>query len=430
MFDRRRATLRGLEALFGTPFHDVESRRQYQAKLLAELLRHAIRNVPLYAGKYFGRAPDGALADFPLLSRAEVQPGAPLDFISRTHDRQRLNGHDTSGSDGTPLTVYRTTFEDRLLQGFRVKRFRQMGLRLGDRRAGLGFSYRRPEQVRYRPALLRLGALYRAPIHYQHEPAEVVRQLRRIRPAMIGGYPVILAQIAAHLGDEDRSRLPLKFVAAGGDTLTAAARLQIETGFGARVFNFYGMNEVVTAASECPHTGLFHVASESAIVEVLCGGCPAEVGETGELTVTSLHSYAMPFIRYQPGDLVEKGPDPCPCGAPYPTLSAIRGRVADLFVLPDGAKMHPFEIDGPLKGYVDAMRRYQVVQTRTDAIEIRIVAQDDSLVGQTAAMEAQYDFLRSRGVQLSLRFVDELPARDNGKFRLYVPFRDKDRPTA
>jgi len=430
MFDRRRAALRGLAALFGTPFRDVESRRQYQARLLAELLRHAVRNVPLYSSKLAGFDQDAALRDLPLLARADVQPGAPLDFIARTHDKQRLNGHDTSGSDGTPLTVHRTAFEDRLLQAFRVKRFRQLGLRLGDRRAGLGFDYRRPEQVRYRPALLRLGALYRAPIHYQHEPAEVVRQLHLIRPGMVGGYPVILAEIAAHLDDEDRAQLPLKLVATGGDALTVAARQQIEAGFGVRAFNFYGMNEVVMAASECPHTGLFHLASESVIAEVLCGDRTAEVGETGELTVTSLHSYAMPFIRYQPGDLVEKGPDPCPCGAPYPTLSAIRGRVADLFVLPHGSKMHPFQIDGRLKGYVDAMRRYQVVQTRPDAVEIRIVAQNESLTAQTATMEAQFDFLRARGVQVSLRFVDELPSRDNGKFRLYIPFRDKARPAA
>ncbi len=429
MFDQR-AALRALEALFGTPFRDVESRSQYHARLLAKLLRHAVRNVPLYSSKLAGCDPDTPLHCLPVLSRTDMQPGAPLDFIARTHDKRRLNGHDTSGSDGTPLTVHRTTFEDRLLQAFRVKRFGQLGLRLSDRRAGLDFDYRRPQEVRYRPALLKLGALYRAPIHYQHDPAEVIRQLRRIRPALVSGYPVILAEIAAHLDDEDRAQLPLRFVTAGGDKLTAAARRQIEDGFGARVFNFYGMNEVVMAASECPHTGLFHLSSETVVAEILCGHRPADVGETGEFTVTSLHSYSMPFIRYQPGDLVQRGPDPCPCGAPYPTLSAIHGRVADLFVLPDGAKIHPFEIDGPLKGYVDAMRRYQVVQTRPDAVEIRIVGRDPSLIAQTAEMDAKYGFLRARGVELSLRFVDALPTRDNGKFRLYVPLRDQTRPTA
>jgi hypothetical protein len=92
--------------------------------------------------------------------------------------------------------------------------------------------------------------------------------------------------------------------------------------------------------------------------------------------------------------------------------------------------MHPFEIDGPLKGYVNAMRRYQVVQTRPDAVEIRIVRRDPSLIAQTAEMDAKYGFLRARGVELSLRFVDDLPTRDNGKFRLYVPLRDRTRPTA
>jgi phenylacetate-coenzyme A ligase PaaK-like adenylate-forming protein len=48
------------------------------------------------------------------------------------------------------------------------------------------------------------------------------------------------------------------------------------------------------------------------VLEVLTGDRPAEEGEEGELVATSLFSYAMPFIRYRMGDMVVRGPTPCP----------------------------------------------------------------------------------------------------------------------
>ena len=48
-----------------------------------------------------------------------------------------------------------------------------------------------------------------------------------------------------------------------------------------------------------------HVVAEGYIVEILRDGEPARPGEIGEVVITDLNNYCMPFIRYRIGDLAE-----------------------------------------------------------------------------------------------------------------------------
>jgi phenylacetate-CoA ligase len=57
------------------------------------------------------------------------------------------------------------------------------------------------------------------------------------------------------------------------------------------------------------------------LLEVLADGRPAAAGERGEVSVTLLHSYAMPILRYRLGHHATRG-GPCACGAPYSTILA------------------------------------------------------------------------------------------------------------
>ncbi len=77
-------------------------------------------------------------------------------------------------------------------------------------------------------------------------------------------------------------------------------------------------------AWECRHSGDLHTCDDGVLVEVLRDGRPAEPGERGEVVVTNLHAYAMPFIRYRIGDLATRGA-PCGCGAPFSTIGEITG---------------------------------------------------------------------------------------------------------
>jgi phenylacetate-CoA ligase len=250
---------------------------------------------------------------------------------------------------------------------------------------------------------------------------EILSRLREIRLDILRGYPGALSWVAGNLTEADRRQIRPRYIATGAETLTRDMRRRISEGFGARVFDFYASFEFLLIASECPRSGLYHITEGTTIVEILEDGRPVKAGGTGELVATALHSYAMPFIRFQVGDTVTRGETGCPCGAPVATIVQIQGRTADRFLLPNGETLHPYALDQPLIDYAPWLRRYQVTQERKDLFRIKVVALSDSRpspetlagIGRRIAADIGH------GVRVEIELVDEIPPGKGGKFRPY-----------
>lgn len=399
---------------------------EFQKQRLRELIRHAFENVPYYRDLYTRHGLSAVdvpgLADLPVAQRTEMQARDIRDLVARGLEPGSLVVHSTSGSTGYPFRIYRTLFEDRLLQALRLRRQFNLGLRLTDVRVaitlpGHGSRGNKPDIHFYN----RLGLLRRPIVNCLLPADQILERGSALRPDVLAGYPDALAWIAGQATPEHRRCIQPRFILTGGETLTPDMRQRISECFRAPLYDFYGIHEFNLLASECPQTGLYHVAEDSAIVEVLKDGKPAARGETGEVVATALHSFAMPFIRYRTGDLAIRGPLRCPCGAPYTTLERIQGRVIDRFTLPDGTKLHPYHLLEPLVKDAPWLRRYQIVQESVDRLVLKLVP----LPGRNPSSD-DLQFLRSRfqqplgpGVSVTFETVSELPPAGNGKFRPY-----------
>ena len=152
-------------------------------------------------------------------------------------------------------------------------------------------------------------------------------------------------------------------------------------------------------------------------MEVLRDGRPVEPGEQGEVVVTNLHAYAMPFIRYRIGDLATRAPA-CACGSPFTALGAVQGRMIDYFPLPDGRLLHPYEIVTRLVwGSQEWMRQYQLVQERRDSVVLYVVAETAPTEEQvTEVIRAVRPVLGDR-VHFEVRPVARIPFEVTGKLR-------------
>jgi phenylacetate-coenzyme A ligase PaaK-like adenylate-forming protein len=142
---------------------------------LRRLIRHAYDHVPFYRVLLdrHGIRPDAIrtaadLARIPVTSKRDLQQAHAEELIARRLDAGRLLSHRTSGSSGEPRTMRRTWLEERLGTVFRLRAFRDFGLRPGDRRAGVGLvrahdprDWDGPQRIvralgLYRKAVLRL----------------------------------------------------------------------------------------------------------------------------------------------------------------------------------------------------------------------------------------------------------------------------------
>jgi phenylacetate-CoA ligase len=149
---------------------------------------------------------------------------------------------------------------------------------------------------------------------------------------MMSGYPSALEVLAK---EQQAGRLHIHPVVinAAGEILTDAARQQIAAAFGCAVSNYYGSSEAVGLTFECKHHQL-HVNSDWYLLEPVDEhDRPVPPGQLSyAVLVTNLANRVQPIIGYKMGDRVTIGPDPCPCGSPFPVMRVI-GRTDEILPL-------------------------------------------------------------------------------------------------
>jgi phenylacetate-CoA ligase len=377
--------------------------------------RHGVRPADI-------RGPDD-LGALPITAKSDLQAEPVEELVARGVDPRGLIAHTTSGASGEPLTIRRTWLEERVLGALRLRALLLLGMRPTDVVATLGLGHGaspRDPQLLYR--LVKAAGLYRRHRLSGLRPAaEVLADLRALRPRVITGYAGVLSRLAEEIADGDGPGFPLRFLAPAAEVLAPAMRARISARFRAPVYETYGSYEFNLLAWQCAETGLLHLCDDGAIVEILRGDRPAAPGETGEVVATGLHAFAMPFIRYRLGDLVTRGPEPCPCGAPFATLAGIRGRVLDGVSLPGGRLVHPFEIATKFVGDPDPdcwVRRYRIVQERPERIALQLVPARAPSPDELDRVRRGVSSVLGPGVELRIDLVPAIAGAPGGKFRL------------
>ena len=373
------------ETLRRTQWLSLDHIRELQDEKLRRLVRHAYRNVPYYRGRMQAMKlrPDDIRGQVDLhklafLTKKDVRRHLYFDILSENHDKARVIRIMTSGSTGEPFACYvdRAQLEFRWAATLRSQEW--TGYQFGDRcvrlwHETLGLAPNRARQERL-DAFLQRRRL--APVFEMREDnlEAMVRRIAALQPALIEGYTEALDLLARYLESRSEVAVRPKAVMSSGQTLPESSRRLIEGAFGCGVFDEYGAREFSGIAYECAaHTG-HHVVAEGFIVEVLRNGEPVPAGEVGELVITDLNNYCLPFIRYRLGDLgvaIDPGVV-CRCGRGLPLVGEVEGRVQSIIQGTDGQYLPGSFFTHYLKDFDHAIQRYQVVQDRPNAITFRV----------------------------------------------------------
>jgi phenylacetate-CoA ligase len=159
------------------------------------------------------------------------------------------------------------------------------------------------------------------------DPVEFYERVKPYRPTVIFGEPswvVRLSEVA-----RARGPWPLKFLLAGGENLTEAARSAVELGWGAPLFVNYGQTESFGAlGAECGRKNGYHRNDLYFFFEIR----EPDAEGHGELVYTTLSRDVMPLIRYRSTDVTRLIDEPCECGISMGRLGKIRGRCDEMVV--------------------------------------------------------------------------------------------------
>ncbi|MFC2046292.1 phenylacetate--CoA ligase family protein, partial [Chloroflexota bacterium] len=242
-------------------------------------------------------------------------------------------------------------------------------------------------------------------------------RIRQARPSVIRGYASSLYLLAKTAHDHNVDDIRPRATISMGSVLFGHYRQLIETQFDCPVYDVYGGEGMIIAGQfEC---GSFHIHAEGVIVEILKpDGTAAGPGELGSVILTNLSNDAMPFIRYQIGDLATLSDVACACGRGLPVADSIQGRESDIVVTPNGSYLSiHFFLPAFRSSNVD---QFQVIQHKLDYLEVMIVK---SSKYRDSDIEHIVDTIRAAGgdhLKVDLQFVEQIPPTRSGKRRFVI----------
>jgi len=400
-----------------------------QDSQLRTMIEYAYTNVPYYHRVFreLNIKPDDIkgisdLERLPILTKEIIKQNWD-EFIPLNINKTRYYSQATGGSTGTPLK-YRLDKFDRFLGGALMYRgWGYGGYKLGDKMVFLaGLSLNVGTKAHEISRNIKKLSSYDMG---EEDMRSYVKIINLLNPRFIRGQAYSIYFFSKWIKDNDLSIQNPLSVFTTAEMLYPHMREMIEDVFNCKVYDGYGLNDGGISAYECPeHSGL-HIDTERSVMEVVNqDGHQMNDGE-GQILATSLHNYAMPFIRYDTGDLGHIISENCNCGRGYRLLKRVTGRQLEMLMTPEGKYIHGFFFNHILKE-INGVKEFQVLQKTLNKIVIKIVPEDDfddKLLDQINKQLVPIRELigrKSEAWEVEFKIVEKIERTRGGKFRYVI----------
>jgi len=421
-----------LRQLEKTQYRSADEIAELQMDRLRTILMHAYENSPFYRKRFddVGFSPSSFssfedLLVIPFMTKEDIQ-NHKEDMVAKTFRGSKDLWPDrTGGSTGKPLHYYRDRTRFYHLKAAAIRHDRWAGYDIGDKQVviwGNRQDYSRMGEFKARVRNLlhdRLLVLDSSNVT-QEKMAEFAERIRRFRPKTVLAYANSGALFARYLLENGIRDLHMDGAITSAEMLNPGDREVLEEAFDCKVFDRYGCREMGLLASECEvHEGM-HIDAECVYVEFIRDGRPVASGERGDIVITDLLNFGMPFIRYRIEDVGVPTDRQCSCGRGLPLMEMVAGRTTDFIVCPDGRQVSGVAFVTFVIAQAPGVRQAQIVQEEPGAIRLRLVKgkefTDESIVFLRDKMP---EFFGS-GMHVEYEFVDSIPSESSGKYRFSI----------
>jgi phenylacetate-CoA ligase len=382
---------------------------------------HKLNN-PIYSKHLSGREICN-WEDIPIITKKDFQ--TPLsERLSKGIQLKNLHIHNTSGSSGTPFFFAKDKDCHAMTWAIINDRFSWHGINIGSdlqaRFYGIplgGYKYFKERFKDY------LSGRVRFPVFdlSDRKLSEYLNKFGRFPFTYINGYTSSLVLFARYIIDQglvlNEICPTLKVVFTTSEVCDEVDRALMEKGFGVKVVNEYGAAELDLIAFQ-DSDGDWLVNYESLLVEVLDqDGNPVIPGEEGRVVVTSLYNKAMPFIRYELGDLAvlsdrQKGA--------YKILERVNGRVNDIAILPSGKKspgLTFYYISKSLLEQGGVIKEFIIRQTAVDLFVFEYVAERPLNSEEKCRVQKAMDMYLEPGLKAVFEHKETINRTKAGKLK-------------
>ena len=400
--------------------------KEMQWAKLQKLMVHAYTHVPFYRSQFdrAGVTPldlksAADLKGFPFLTKKDIQENQEALLASNYHQTPLFSSW-TGGSTGAPIKFKydRHSYECRVAASARADRWSgwEFGAKelyiWGVRHTTDAWVTRCKKKIHQQ--LLRRKVFNSYTFSSSTLPG-YVRELNAYKPDIIVAYAGALATLAQFAKERGLRCHSPKAVIVTAEQTFPEQRALIEEVFQAPVFNRYGSREFMIIGMECDRHDGFHLNIDNQVVEVLKDGMPVAPGEIGELVITDLNNYAMPFIRYKIGDLGVLADSACSCGRGLPLLKRVEGRVMDALKTRDGRCITGLFFTHLMREF-EGVRQFRVTQKTYDLVEVEIVR--SNTFDEGCLQRLRQEIVLAMGVEVKFLLVPKIEPLPSGKLRI------------
>lgn len=236
-------------------------------------------------------------------------------------------------------------------------------------------------------------------------------KMHQWQPSTILAYPSSLYQFANYIKNENLSvNWNLKGIISSAEMLHPHYRSLAETVFNTKIYNRYGGREVGLIAMECSE-GRMHINCRDIYLEI---DSPMPYDTPGEILVTQLNNYTMPFIRYKIGDIGCLSTEMCPCGNQLPILGELLGRSTGTLQSQTGTLIHGGYFTQQFYN-IEGVTQFQLIQESVEKCVLKLIINEKwSEDTKTHLVQKIQDTL-GREVVVIVEFVDEILLPKSGK---------------
>ena len=400
-----------------------ETIEAFQAQRLERLLQHAYQTTPYY--REFLKTTHFDISQIPPLEKHDIREQVDRLYSTAFTRQQRIRNA-TGGSTGTPLTFYqdRNYWNQRNLSVYYFDKW--AGWDFGEQQLVIWGSLADLSEDKHWKQ--RFNNFWRN--QYWLNGFRLTdttmwaafEKMNRSQPQTILAYPSSLYQFAKFIFENGLTPLcKLNGIIASAEMLHPHYRTLAEYVFKTKVYNRYGSREVGLIAMECTE-GRMHINCRDLYLEI---ESPDPYTEPGEILITQLNNYAMPFIRYRIGDVGLLCDEMCPCGNDLPILAELLGRTTATFRTRSGTLIHGGYFTQQFYD-VDGMTQFQIIQESLKHCVLKVVTNEKWTESTRCLLVQGIQDALGTTVVVTVELVDEIPLPASGKREYTISKVDSD----
>jgi len=360
--------------------------------------------------------------EVPIMGKKDLQFDLEK-ILSKGFHKSDLYISNTSGSSGHPFFFAKTKECHSLTWGIIKERYERHGLILGDKQArfyGIPLTWKELLKEKVKDYF---ANRVRFPVFDLSDKIleNYLNRFKKTNFKYIYGYTSAIVMFAKYLFRNNiilRDLCPsLKLCIVTSEVCNVEDRAIMEAGFGCKVINEYGASELDFIAIE-DEKGDWIITEESLFVEILDeSNQPVKNGEEGKIVVTSLFNKAMPFIRYEIGDIgviskIKKGK--------YRILHSLLGRTNDFAILPSGKKAAGLTFYYISKSLLEAngvMKEFVIKQITLDTFLYEYVSDRELNDDERKSVLEMMDLYLEPGLSVQFEKKDTINRTGSGKLK-------------